>query len=225
MRLELGEKVELRRFKRVLKAGKRGSISIEAAIVIIAFMIVATSFAFMIINSGLLSSQVSSGTVEQQLQLTQSAIEVSGSVLGYCNGTGQLTHLIVPIRLAVDKPFVLVKEQVKVGLTLSGGRAYADIYNGTIHNLQSTSLKDILRQVDQDAKGTTKAYTVWIGNDDGDDVFDPNEKVLLIVTLSSSDYVGSGGSIKVELVPSKGSPFTVERVVLNPISGEFIDLG
>ena len=220
----MGDRVQTTFFNTYLLM-RRGSISVEAAIVVIAFIVVAASFAFMIMNSGLFTTQASGGAVEQQVQAARSALEVSGSILGYCNGTNSVTHIIIPIRLAADKPFILLKDQVKVSLTLSGGRAYGDIYNGTIHNLSSTSLINVLQQVDRYSKGNTSAYAVWLGNDDGDDVFDPGEKVILVITLSSSDYVSNGGRVKVELVPSRGVGLSVERVVVNPISGEFIDLG
>ena len=68
-----------------LFANQRGITGLETAIVLIAFVMVASVFAFAVLSTGLLSSEKSKETVLGGLEETSSTISVRGSVIGDSN--------------------------------------------------------------------------------------------------------------------------------------------
>ena len=68
---------------RGLKLNERGITGLETAIVLIAFVVVASVFAFAVLSTGLLSSEKSKETVLGGLEETQSTIVLRGSVIGH----------------------------------------------------------------------------------------------------------------------------------------------
>jgi len=212
-------------FKRLgVERFKRGSVSVETAVVLIAFIIVAASFAFIVLNMGFFASQKSKSTFGEGLRTTAMTIEVSGDVMGYCRGTDSVTEIIIPLRLSLNaEMFDFSTDNVAVEF-ITGNKTYANIYAGRL-DVSSISLNDILDAAYTAAAGSTKAYTVWIMDKDGDTVLEKGERVLLIIVLGPNDYVDVGERFKVEIVPVKGVTLTVERSVTYAVVGEFVDLG
>ena len=68
-----------------LHANQQGITGLETAIVLIAFVVVASVFAFAVLSTGLLSSEKSKETVLGGLEETSSTIAVRGSVIGDSN--------------------------------------------------------------------------------------------------------------------------------------------
>ena len=68
-----------------LHANQRGITGLETAISLIAFVVVASVFAFAVLSTGLLSSEKSKETVLGGLEETSSTISVRGSVIGDSN--------------------------------------------------------------------------------------------------------------------------------------------
>ena len=68
-----------------LHANQRGITGLETAIVLIAFVVVASVFAFTVLSTGLLSSEKSKETVLGGLEETSSTISVRGAVIGDSN--------------------------------------------------------------------------------------------------------------------------------------------
>ncbi len=70
-----------------LAGDQRGITGLETAIVLIAFVVVASVFAFAVLTTGLLSSEKSKETVLGALDETSSTITLRGSVVGHATGT------------------------------------------------------------------------------------------------------------------------------------------
>ncbi|MCC6019577.1 MAG: hypothetical protein LM601_11130, partial [Candidatus Verstraetearchaeota archaeon] len=63
------------------KGRRKGMIGIEAAIILIAFVIVASAFSFMVINMGLTSTQRGKEAISTSLQEVLSPLQVDGSIM------------------------------------------------------------------------------------------------------------------------------------------------
>ena len=74
-------------------ADERGITGLETAIVLIAFVVVASVFAFAVLSTGLLSSEKSKETVLGDLAETQATISLRGSVIALANSTTSTTYL------------------------------------------------------------------------------------------------------------------------------------
>ena len=89
----------LRRFAR----NKKAISGLETAIVLIAFVIVASAFAYAVLNMGFLATQKSQQVVLGGLQAASSALVVDGPVYGYSTDpgpNGNLTSIIFWLKTA-----------------------------------------------------------------------------------------------------------------------------
>ena len=71
----------MRKLRRTIK-NQQGITGLETAIILIAFVIVASVFAYVVLSSGLFSTQKAKEAVHAGLQETGSTIELKGNVLG-----------------------------------------------------------------------------------------------------------------------------------------------
>src|ERR1700674_2731497 len=78
---------------------ERGITGLETAIVLIAFVVVAAVFAFVVLSTGLFSSERSKETVYAGLSKTRGTMELTGGVIANSNGT-QLTRVTFDVTLA-----------------------------------------------------------------------------------------------------------------------------
>src|SRR5574337_1941154 len=80
---------------------RRGGMGIEAAIVMIAFVIVAAALAFVVLNMGFSTTQKAKTAVISSQTEASSALEIAGKVtgIGYVSG-GVLNATIIPIKFA-----------------------------------------------------------------------------------------------------------------------------
>ncbi len=144
---------------------QRGITGLETAIVLIAFVVVASVFAFAVLSTGLLSSEKSKETVLGGLEETSSTLSVRGDVIGDANSG----------KTALDT----------VKFTLPSAAQAADAVD-----LSSTGV--VITYLDQDqalnctnASGSGNSYCFWttdwiIGSGD---LVDPGEQVDVTVDL------------------------------------------
>jgi flagellin FlaB len=66
---------------------EKGITGLETAIILIAFVVVATVFAFVVLSTGLFSSERGKEAVYSGLQKTRGSLELRGSVIADTNGT------------------------------------------------------------------------------------------------------------------------------------------
>jgi flagellin FlaB len=66
---------------------EEGITGLETAIILIAFVVVATVFAFVVLSTGLFSSERGKEAVYAGLQKTEGSLELRGSVIANTNGT------------------------------------------------------------------------------------------------------------------------------------------
>ena len=78
---------------------ERGITGLETAIVLIAFVVVAAVFAFVVLSTGLFSSERGKETVYAGLAKTRGSMELTGGVIATSNTT-QLTALTFDLTLA-----------------------------------------------------------------------------------------------------------------------------
>ena len=78
---------------------ERGITGLETAIVLIAFVVVAAVFAFVVLSTGLFSSERSKETVYAGLAKTRGSMELTGGIIATSNTT-QLTDLTFDLTLA-----------------------------------------------------------------------------------------------------------------------------
>lgn len=200
---------------------KKGIVGIEAAIVLIAFVIVAAALAFVVINMGMYTTQKSKEVMQQGLNEASTALEVDGAVLGYVGEGPSVTYLYIPLKvspgqLAVD----FNSEKIDIMIKLPGG-AYSKINSG--NNPQKASAPVDLSSLQPTADNTPVAEIYIIQGDD-DTVLEVGEKFLVVIALPNG--LTQYQQFTVEIKPLQGAPLIVERSVPPTLTAnEFVILG
>ena len=211
----------MNRLLRSFRKNKRGIVGIEAAIVMIAFVVIAAAFAYVVINMGFYSAQQAKSTIDKGIDEATSSLELDGFLVGRTNGTS-IQWLAVPIKLAVGQSEVDLGSETVVVAILGDSFALSDIYSGAIATTENTNITDMM----MDTTGLNA--TCYIFNDDGnaDSVLKQNEKAYMIIHLTTDYLLGSYSQVKIEIRTSRGSALVVQRDIPGGLpTDDIVDLG
>ena len=176
------------------RLAKRGLTGLETAIILIAFVIVASAFAFAVLNLGFASTQKSGEVLKAGLEEATSSIELSGSVIATGQQSGsewKVKDITMYIKTAVGKrPVDLSNETLVI--------SYMDPYT-TVAKLDSSSV------------------TVTEIQGDGDTLLEYGELFKVVIHVDqiygnlSSVQLQPNDTFMVEIKPLIGSILKVER--------------
>jgi flagellin FlaB len=216
----------------------KGIVGIEAAIVLIAFVVVAAALAFVVLNMGFYTTQRSKEVMSQGLAQASSALEIDGTVLAKVDTTNQkLSCVVIPIRLSAGQKDVDLtpgKADIAVWVIDKGGltSTYTDDTQAITTKQENEFVIDTLCQAA--ANTWSGVAVIWRQPNNGDTVLQAGEKVLVVIDFTKlGSILGSkvdGGLkpydvFKVEIKPPIGSALTIERQVPASLTYEYIDLG
>jgi flagellin FlaB len=192
-------------------SSERGITGLETAIVVIAFVVVSSVFAFAALSTGMFSSDKARETVNAGLAQTRATLELKGSVIG-STGTAPTSGALAKL------------SKISFHVTQSAGGADVDLTPGTT----------IIKFTDDTQSklfASTSGFTLTgIGGADSDNLLERNEvyKIELIDletglhdtnddTLKTA--LGVSTTFTLEVIPTKGAVLHIERTT--PI---FLDL-
>ena len=206
--------------RRLLKQ-KRGMVGIEAAIVLIAFVIVAAAFSFMVVNMGLFSTQRGRETIQQGVSEASSPLTLDGSIhINVAELTGDdtavnVTGIVVPLKTLGVRYVPMSSPQSEVTCRVENKTIFADIYKGIIPMAVGTdtdptgsTMSALLGEVD-----TENQANLFIGNSDGDSSLDYDEKGYMVFWLNVADAASEREHVFIEIRPEKGAPLTIEFII------------
>jgi flagellin FlaB len=104
-----------RKFIRALEnmhRGQKGITGLETAIILIAFVTVASVLAYSVLSAGIFSAERGKETVYKGLESAQSTLEIKGSVLGLSDNETTLDHVQFNIALTIPNEVVDVQNIV-----------------------------------------------------------------------------------------------------------------
>jgi len=214
----------------------KGIVGIEAAIVLIAFVVVAAALAFVVLNMGFYTTQRSKEVMGQGLAQASSALEIDGTVLAKVDKVnGNLICAIIPIRLSagqkdVDltpgKSDIAVWVVDKGGLTATYTNAKHDP-NNEIYTQAVTNLTKYLKDIDSTietanftidelcrASGATWSgvAVIWRNPNNGDNVLQAGEKVLVVVSFTKLGTI-------LQQIDGGLKPYDIFKVEIKPPIG------
>ena len=193
---------------------RKGIVGIEAAIVMIAFVIVAAALAFVVLNMGFFTTQRTKQAISSGLSEATTAIEVEGTVIGHRNGTGSsLDWIAIPLKLSSGQQSIDLDDSRVAISYISDQRVYSNIYAGptTDQTYQEPStVADSLTATTQ--PNATIFWTVSNENPPNT-VLDPGEHAVLVVKFDNNNMPSSYDTITVEIVLPSGASMTVSRQV------------
>ena len=196
-------------------------LGVEAAIILIAFVIVAAAFSFMVVNMGLFATQRGRDTITQGLQEASTPLTLDGTIIVKGDGTN-VTDIIIPLKTLGVKYVPMANETTVVSLRVGNHTAYANIYGG-IDTTTSPKGKDFDELIGLLDDSTTAV--LFVENSDGDDSLSAQEKGLLIIHLPKSEAAGKRETVFIEIRPEKGAPLTIEFVVPSELQKGYITIG
>ncbi len=187
----------MRLFNKRKLSSQKGITGIETAIILIAFVIVASVFAYVVLTAGLFSTQKANEAIHAGLDEAQNSIEVKGNVYGQMvNG-------------------ILDKVYITVGTTVGGDQIdFTDTTNGS--NLVTISYADSYQIYNSVNWTLTK---INAGN--GDNLLDKNELFLITVDLGcvadgtniTEEKPGAYHKFNLEVKPPTGAVLVLERTI------------
>lgn len=193
-------------FRGMLK-DQRGITGLETAIILIAFVVVASVFAYTVLSAGIFSAEKGKEAIHSGLETARSSIEISGGVVAKdTDADNYVDQIIFTVANALDG------EAVDLTITTD---ADAD---GLLSDEASQTHVAIISYLDEDQRIDDMTWTQsQMGKGDSDSLLEPGEKFQITVQLTAVD----GGSnpldaysvFTIELKPEQGSSLVIERTI------------
>ena len=228
--------MKIKQSLRKLLKQNRGMIGIEAAIVLIAFVIVAAAFSFMVVNMGLFATQSGKTTIQTGLSEAGSPLVVDGDINIRANSSAPyyVDAMVIPLQVVGVRYVPMDANSTEVTLTVSGQTAIANCYVGVNSTLDpyNTKLDDLVTAVNtgstETLNGTTTHVTVaelFIGNSNNNTSLDSNEKGYLVFYFQAADRPIHGQTIYIQIRPEQGAPIAVSFIVSPQLSTGWSQVG
>ncbi len=182
----------LTRLFRSLHKKEEGITGLETAIILIAFVIVASVFAFVVLSTGLFSAERGKETVFAGLEKARGNLEVRGALTVTDTDTNGI------IDSADDIEF-------NVGLAAGGFPISLDpaAYTNTV----------VVNYIDAQARVADLTYTVtWI-LDDGDTLLEVGELAEITVNPPAGSSLAANEKFTLEVVPPSGGTLLINRTM------------
>lgn len=168
---------------------ERGITGLETAIVLIAFVVVAAVFAFVVLSTGLFSSERAKETVFAGLAKTRGSMEITGDVYG----TTDLTRIT----------------QLSFDVTLAAGGDQVSLDPAAPTNKTVISYQDSQNSV----SNVTYTTTVIAGN--ADYLLEKGELFEIAIDMTQAQFsavtLGTNKTFTIEIKPPSGSYLVIQR--------------
>lgn len=208
---------------------KKGIVGIEAAIVLIAFVLVASALAFVVLNMGMFTTQKSKEVIARAYEESTRALDISGNVVASVDINNRWLELVaIPIKLTSGaRPIDLDKTAISITIIRPDGAAkHTDNGFVKVTGTTYTITKDF-NSTAYKKLNLLEATWLYVRTDETtpDNLLEPGELVLLVLNVTDSTFQTVAYSrIIVEVKPATGSPLAVERIVPPNLDSEYVDL-
>jgi flagellin FlaB len=198
----MGGSEMLKGLYKTLRRDERGITGLETAIILIAFVVVASVFAYTVLSAGIFSSQKGQEAVYAGLSEARATMEIKGSMFAYGNdSSGNMT---------VDAASFTLTNAMKgqaIDLTpYDGGNAtHVTIISYTDKNQHISDLPWSIK---------------WIGKHNTDDLLEQDEQAVIRVDLSTGNDThhltfspGTYDTFTIEVKPVTGASLILNRTL------------
>ena len=193
-------------------ADQRGVTGLETAIILIAFVVVASVFAYTVLSAGLFSSEKGKEAIHSGLEQARGTMSVIGGIIakdeGGVNysstGADDIVDLIIfTVANALDG------EAIDLTITVDSDN------DGDLSDETGQTHTTIITYIDETQRVDDIAWTkTEIGKGDGDDLLEPGEKMQITVNVSQlTNNLDADNEFTIELKPSRGSALVISRTL------------
>jgi flagellin FlaB len=180
----------------------RGITGLETAIVLIAFVVVAAVFAFVVLSTGLFSSERAKETVFAGLAKTRGTMELTGSVLATTD-LNKVTNLSLDVTLAAGGDSVSLDPA-------------------------ATSNKTVISYHDSQTAISNVTYTTSVITGDADKLLQQGELFEIAIDLTAPQFAAvtldGNKTFTLEIKPPSGSYLVIQRTTPASLGRSIIDL-
>ena len=191
------------------RTDQRGITGVETVIILIAFVVVASVFAYTVLSAGIFSSEKGKDAIYAGIKQAGGSMEVLGGILlkdtgvptNSTLGDDQLDQVIITVANALDGEAIDLTTMVD-----SDGDGDLSDETGQTHTT-IISYIDATQRVDDIAWTNTN-----VGKGDGDSMLEPGEKMQLAVNVSQlANPLGAYTTFTIEIKPDQGSAVVIQR--------------
>jgi flagellin FlaB len=177
----------LKKLARKMQRDERGITGLETAIILIAFVVVASVFAYTVLSAGIFSSQKGQEAVYTGLAQARSTLELKGDVVAKANATA-VTEIIFSVSNALDGEAIDLTDTTGTNVTV-------------ISYASSTIRTEELSWV--------SAPQGW---SDADSLLEAGEMFEITVDMTGAgETIGTYHTFTLEVKPPVGSMLRIER--------------
>ncbi|MBS7616282.1 flagellin [Candidatus Bathyarchaeota archaeon] len=206
---------------RRITRNKRGIVGIEAAIVLIAFIIIAAALSYVVINMGFYTTQKTKETMQGGLDESLTALQLDGIVTAKTDSSGHIEYLAIPVKLSAGRAAIDLGENAVVVSVYLQNATLMNVYQGATPANETTwdALISALGLTSEGAK-----FAIYNGNNNT--VIESTEKAFLIICLDEQHRISDYETVKIEVRGAKGAALTVVRTAPGGmLPDSFVDLG
>ena len=191
------------------RADQRGITGVETAIILIAFVVVASVFAYTVLSAGIFSSEKGKEAIYAGIEQARGTMEVIGGVVLKDTGVptnstaadDNIDEVIFTVANALDG------EAIDLTTTVDSDN------DGDIGDETGKTHTTIISYIDATQRVDDIAWTKTdVGKGDSDNLLEPGEKMQISVNTSQlSNLLGTDTTFTIELKPDRGSALVIER--------------
>jgi flagellin FlaB len=188
---------------------RRGLTGLETAIILVAFVITSSAFAFVVLNMGQLSAEQAQSVISSSMEESSTALKMDPNIIGtFSNVTGAqsticLTKATLYISLSQGQVPIDMDDS-KVVITYSNPRCQGVVYDSN-----------------------TNVTTITPVSGDGDTMLEAGEKFKVVIDFTAIDksamdpaqgdmnnvYTHPYEQLRIEIQPSSGAKLSIERII------------
>ena len=171
---------------RKLHRGQRGITGLETAIILIAFVTVASIVAYSVLSAGVYSAEKSKETVFMGVQQAQGTVVIKGSLLGMSDNGSTLDRIQFSIALTIPD------------VRIDTGSIVVNYFDDSVH-VEGVSANISL------SNGSTERGSA--------DILENDEQHTVVVTIPASANLTACDDFSVQVVPPIGAALTLRRIL------------
>lgn len=191
----------MKKFIRRFRKRQEGITGLETAIILIAFVIVASVFAYVVLSAGLFASQKTKEAVNAGVRSTMSTLELKGNVVAKMENS------------------IVTELYFHVGIPAAGTPVD---FTPTTNSTNTV----VISYFDADNMIPSVNWTIEkLSTINTDNLLDPNElfQITVILPTSGNISIGPYDSFALEIKPPDGPVLPIERTVPGRVS-QFVNL-
>jgi flagellin FlaB len=179
---------------------ERGITGLETAIILIAFVVVASVFAYTVLSAGIFSSQKAKEAIYSGLEEVRASLSLKGSIVAEdTDADDDVDQLVFIVALALEGEAIDCTQPTDAD---TDGIADDDSPNVVV-----ISYSDQTQRIDD-----INWSFMPLGKDDGDSLLEPGEQYQITVDLSAMDGdIVTYTTFLIEIKPPNGSVLTIEK--------------